>query len=90
MDTVVSVKIIRDKQQMNELVELISASSNEANFQCGQDGSLYFFKFNKVIQRIDFNMHQPGCMQFLFSKDGKYTATKLSSEAKQLLIAIRK
>lgn len=90
MDTVVEVKIIRDKKTINELATLIAAKKNSANFKCGYDGSLHFFKMNSVIQDIDFKMNDADCMHFSFSQEGKPMATKLSAEAKQLLESLRK
>jgi hypothetical protein len=89
MDTVVAVKIIRDKKTINDLVALIAAKKSSGNVKCGYDGSLHFFKMNRVIQDIDFKMNDADCMQFSFSQEGKLTATKLSPEAKKLLESLR-
>ncbi len=90
IDTVVAVKIIRDKNAINELATLIAAKKTSGNFKCGYDGSLHFFKMNSVIQDIDFKMNDADCMHFSFSQEGKPMATKLSAEAKQLLESLRK
>ncbi|MCW3092047.1 MAG: hypothetical protein JWP81_3116 [Ferruginibacter sp.] len=90
MDTVMAVKIIRDKQQLEQLVGYISGRSVEANMKCGYDGSLHFFKMNQVIQDVDFRMNQDGCMQFSFSQYGKPHATALSESAKELINSFRK
>jgi len=90
MDTVVAVKIIRDRKMINKLSALIAAKKSSANFKCGYDGSLHFFKMNRVIQDIDFKMNDADCMHFSFSQEGKLTATKLSSEAKQMLESLKK
>ncbi len=90
IDTVVAVKIIRDKKAINELAGLIAAKNISGNFKCGYDGSLHFFKMNHVIQDIDFKMNDADCMHFSFSLDGKLSATKLSPEAKQLLELLKK
>ena len=85
MDTVTSVKIIRNKQQIVQLAGLVSDEISKPNFSCGFDGSLHFFKMNKVIQDIDFRMEDENCMYFTFMQSGKHEATKLSPAAKALL-----
>jgi len=90
MDTVVAVKIVRDKKIISQLSDLIIASSAAVNLTCGYDGSLHFFKKNMVIQDIDFRMNDVNCMFFTFKQDGAFIATKLFPEAKVLLESIRK
>jgi hypothetical protein len=90
MDTVVAVKILRDKKIMEQLCSLISQESADVNTKCGYDGSLHFFKENRVEQDIDFRMNDKECMFFTFKQEGKLSATVLSPEAKQLLETIRK
>ena len=90
MDTVIAVKIIRDKKIIAQLVDLIAANKQSDINKCGYDGSLHFFKNNAVIQDIDFRMNDVNCMQFRFSQDGELAATVLSPEAKQLLESVRK
>ena len=90
MDTVIAVKIVRDKKQIDQLSNMISASSAKPNLKCGYDGSLHFFKKNMVIQDIDFRMNEPACSYFSFKQDGNIAATILSPEAKQLLENIKK
>ena len=90
MDTVVAVRIIRDKKIIEQLSSLIGASPAELNIQCGYDGSLHFFKQNRVEQDIDFRMNDKDCMCFSFNQNGKTAATILSPEAKELLQVLRK
>lgn len=90
MDTVVAIKIVKDQQQMEQLVNLVSERVDEADYKCGYDGSLHFFKMNKVIQDIDFRMNEKGCMYFYFLLDGKPQATTLSPAAKELIGSFRK
>ena len=90
MDTVVSVKIVRDKKMISQLSDLISASSAAVNLTCGYDGSLHFFKRNMVVQDIDFRMNDVNCMFFTFKQEEILVATTLSPEAKLLLKSIRK
>lgn len=90
MDTVVSVKIIRDKATVEKLSALIAASSASLKNNCGNDGSIHYFKNNIVIQDINFRMNNDDCSQFSFKLDGKYGATKLSNEAKELIAGLKK
>ena len=90
MDTVVTIKIIRDKQQVEQLANLVAKRSVKANYKCGYDGSLHFFKMNKVIQDINFRMNEDDCMNFSFLQYGKTVATALSPEAKELINSFRK
>jgi hypothetical protein len=90
MDTVVAVKIIRDKQIISQLAAFVGGQSVKGNKKCGYDGSLHFFKMNRVIQDIDFQMKDVNCMQFSFLLDGKIAYTSLSQEAQSLLETLRK
>jgi len=90
MDSVTTVKIIRDKKTIVQLAELIGKESSGTINKCGYDGSLHFFKQNIVVQNIDFRMNDVNCMQFSFLQEGKITATILTPEAKQLLESVRK
>ncbi len=90
MDTVVAVRIVRDKKTIEQLSNLIGTSSTELNIKCGYDGSLHFFKQNIVQQDIDFRMNDKDCMCFSFKQNGKLAATILSPEAKELLEVLRK
>lgn len=90
MDTVVAVKFIRNPQQIEQLVTLISQKSAKKNSNCGYDGSLHFFKMNKVIQDIDFRMNADDCMYFSFLLNGQRQSTLLSKEAKALIYSFSK
>ena len=90
MDTVAAVRIVRDKKTIEQLSNLIGASSTELKLKCGYDGSLHFFKQNKVEQDIYFRMNDKDCMCFSFNQNGKTVATILSPEAKELLQVLRK
>ncbi len=90
MDTVVAVKIIRDKQTLDQLTNLITASAATYKTNCGVDGSIHFFKKNRVIQDIDFGMNKADCRQFSFLMNGKTLSTALSAEAKKLLEVVKK
>ncbi len=90
MDTVVAVTIIRDQQTINQLSNFISQTNAKMNYGCGLDGSMHFFKMNKVIQDINFGMNTTGCTYFSFVLNGKSQATNLSVAAKELIASIRK
>ena len=90
MDTVVTIKIIRDKKIISQLAAFIGGQSVKGNSKCGYDGSLHFFKMNRIIQDIDFQMNDANCLQFSFLQDGKIAYTDLSQDAKRLLETLRK
>ncbi len=90
MDTVVAIKIIRDQQIIAKLAGFVSAQQAEMNYVCGFDGSLHFFKMNKVVQDINFGMNAAGCSYFSFVLNGKPQATNLSTAAKELIASLRK
>ncbi|MES2429941.1 MAG: hypothetical protein V4556_03330 [Bacteroidota bacterium] len=90
MDSVVAVKIISDKKIIEQLTTMIGEDAQNDVNKCGYDGSLHFFKLNKVIQDVDFRMNDVNCMQFSFVQDGKVRASTLSPEAKQLIESIKK
>ena len=90
MDTVVGVKIIRDKNTLEQLTSLITASSTAMKNNCGYDGSIHYFKMNRVIQDIDFTMNEDGCSLFSFLLNGKKEATKLPADAARFLNTQRK
>ena len=89
MDTVIAVRIIRNKQQIVDLATHISEEAAKRDFKCGFDGSLHFFKMNKVIQDVDFRMGDEDCMYFTFMQFGKLEATRLSPAAKTLIESIK-
>jgi hypothetical protein len=90
MDTVVAVRIIRDQQIIQQFTELIAAKKTEMNYSCGLDGSLHFFKMNKVVQDIHFGTGTTDCRRFSFVLNGKQQATDLSPAAKELIASLRK
>ncbi len=89
MDSVIAVKIIRDKDKINQLAEMIGGSTTD-EFKCGSDGSIHFFKNNMVIQDVAFRMNDVQCMHFSFTLDGAFYSTELKPESKQLLESFKK
>ena len=90
IDSVVAVKIIKDSKLINQLTDFVSQKNRKMNFSCGVDGSLHFFKMNKVIQDVNFGMNESGCSYFSFALQGKMQATELSVAAKELIVSLRK
>jgi hypothetical protein len=88
MDTVVSVKIIKDKNAMNGLAKMAGGYVT-GNFKCGYDGTLHFFKMNKVIQDISFRMNDAQCSYFSFMLEGQAYTTELTTGARALLQTLR-
>ena len=90
VDSVTSVKIIHSKDTIEQLTDFITASLINIKSNCGYDGSIHFYKNDNVVQDINFRMNDENCRQFSFVEDGNFTATGLSSHAKQLLEEIKK
>lgn len=88
IDTVVAVKIIKDNNAVNKLAEMAGGIVTQ-NFKCGYDGTLHFFKMNKVIQDIEFRMNDSNCSSFTFLLEGKLYSTVLTADAKALLQSLR-
>ena len=89
MDTVVAVKIIKDKQSIEQLTNFITGSSVSEKNNCGYDGSIHFFKNDAVVQDIFFNTSTESCHRFHFFLNGKRCSTLLSDEAGKFLFEIK-
>ncbi len=89
MDTVVAVKIIKDKNIINTLAKMAGGYVTDKT-GCGYDGSLHFFKLNQVIQDIRFRFTDAQCAHFEFIIDNKSYKTGLNQEAVALLQSLKK
>lgn len=89
MDTVIAVKILKDKKSIEELTGFIAGSAASVKSDFGYDGSIHFFKNDRVIQDVFFNSNKEECRQFVFISDGQKEATSLKIEAKEFLSAIK-
>lgn len=89
MDTVVAVKIIRDKNNIMQLSNFITSGITKEKAGCGVDGSLHFFKTGMVMQDIYFRMNDDDCSQFTFLFNKESSAAKLTADAKNLLIQLK-
>jgi hypothetical protein len=88
MDTVTAVKIIRNKTTIDELTAIIGASATSINDKCGFEGSIHFFKNDRVIQDVFFSSSE-SCRQFLFRLNGRDAATELDDTAREFLSALK-
>jgi hypothetical protein len=88
METVIAFKIVKDKKHINQLAKMAGGYIIE-NYKCGYDGTLHFFKMDKVIQDIEFRMNDAKCSHFSFMLQGKVYSTELNAEAKALLQSLR-
>ncbi len=88
MDSVVAVKIIKDKGIIGTIAKMAGGHITEKK-NCGYDGSLHFFKANQVVQDIRFRMNDAQCTHFEFLLDGKIYVTELKPESKTLLQSLR-
>ena len=91
MDTVTLVKIVKDKNTIQQMAEMITANGSAETNDCGVDGSIHLFKNDMVIKDADFRMNNNACMHFaLKDEQGKAINTELTAKAKQLLEALKK
>lgn len=90
MDTVTLVKIVKDKNTIQQVAEMITANGSAETKNCGVDGSIHFFKNDRVIKDADFRMNDDACMHFaLKDEQGEAINTELTAAAKQLLEALK-
>lgn len=86
MDSVVAVKIIRDKKPIEELTSFIAqgeaVSPDKKSY--GYNGSVHFFKNDMVVQDVYF-CNSKECNLFVFSFNGKWHSINLSGDAASLL-----
>ncbi len=57
MDTVVRVKMVKDKKVLSQFAEAISEQAVDKTARCGMDGSIHFFKNDVVIKDVLFRMN---------------------------------
>ena len=90
MDSVTAVRIIKDKEAIVNIVQQATASIFTNKKTCGYDGSLHFFKSNRVVLDIWFKKNNPLCNAFEFVYNGKLVHTKLTSEMATMLHSFQK
>lgn len=88
MDSVVAVKIVRDAKLIEAITEMSGSRASKNVNTCGADGSMHFFKMNKVIQDIDFRLGDD-CSQLAYSFMGAWYTAALHNDAKQLLLGLK-
>ena len=89
MDTVVLVKMIKDKNTLDQLSNMITEEITKEKINCGFDGSVHFFKTDMVMQDIYFRMNSEDCGQFTYLFKSERGAAKLSADAKKLLLRLK-
>jgi len=89
MDTVTAVKIIRDKKTIDEIAGMIAASSASIKDKCTFDGSIHFFKSDRVIQDVFFNSSSKECRQFQFRLNDQHAAAELDDNARDYLSVLK-
>jgi hypothetical protein len=90
MDSVTAVSIIKDKVTIENIVQQATASIFTNKKTCGYDGSLHFFKSNRVVLDIWFKKNDPTCNAFEFTYNGKLVHTTLTSEMATMLHSFQK
>lgn len=88
MDTVITVRVIRDTAIVQQLAAAVAENETKGEVNCGQDGSLHFFRKNQVVQDVDFRLEHD-CTQFSFRQLGIVKYSKVSAAAKDLLLDLK-
>lgn len=85
MDTVVAVRIIRDKAQLIQLSQFLSEKSVSEKPSCGEDASIHYFKGGVVMQDVYIGSKRNNCNRCFFVLNGERQNTELSSEARTFI-----
>ena len=94
-----SVAVIYKQQATGAVIKIVGTSGNyaiqdlltftgsgkTAEFKCGYDGDILFYKKGIQAGEVYFNYTTDGCHHFVIMKDGKATATQMSNEATDFL-----
>jgi hypothetical protein len=84
------VKIVRTTSK--DAVQHLSAfiENRQANIapSCGHDGDIIFYKGERVVQVLDFNLLQLNCRHFAFENGGKHYVLQMNNEAADFLLAL--
>lgn len=88
-DSVGQVVIVRDSLQIRKLAAFLEPN-NISSTGCKYDGNLNFFKFNRVVKRVDFSFNTQGCRKFSFILNDVLVYSKLTKEAEDFLISLKK
>ena len=75
---------------IEQLIGFVTSGGNQEINKCGFDGSIHFFKMNKVVQDIDFRIGEEKCNQFSFLLLGQYHVAALDGDAKKLLLELKR
>lgn len=65
-----------------------TGSKETAQFKCGYDGEIRFYKQGTLAGDVSFNYTTDGCHHFVINKAGKLTATEMSNQAIDFLKAL--
>lgn len=82
MDTVVAVRIIRDKAQLTQLNQFLSEKSVTVTAGCGEDASVHYFKGGVVMQDVYIGSQRNNCNRCYFVLNGERQSTQLSNDAR--------
>lgn len=78
-----SVTTTEDKA-ISKLIRFVDSKS-AADYKCGYDGNLMFYKEGKLSGDVSFNYSGDGCHHFMQDVNGTLTSTTMSNEAADFL-----
>lgn len=89
IDSVTKVTMIKSKEDITSLENEATAATFKAEKKCGYDGSIHFFKNNRVVLDVWFKKNDEKCNAFEFTYQGKLVHTKMSKKAIELLNGVQ-
>lgn len=90
MDSVTQVYMLKDKVVIANIIQQTTSSIFTNNDVCGYDGSLHFFKNNRVVLDMWFKKNNTKCNAVEFTYNGKLIHTKLTNEMAAILTSFQK
>jgi hypothetical protein len=89
IDSVTKVAMIKLKEDISLIENEATAATFNADKKCGYDGSLHFFKKNRVVLDIWFKKNDEKCNAFEYTYQGKLVHTKMGNKAIELLNGVQ-
>lgn len=87
-DSVVKIVRTTSKDAVQNLSSMIENKQTTIAPGCGHDGDIIFYKGDKVVQVMDFNLLQMDCRHFAFENGSQHVNLLMTKEAADFLLAI--
>jgi hypothetical protein len=83
------VYTIKDAKLVKQMAGYMDGEKT-AEFKCGYDGNVVFFKKAEILFTADFKTNDVGCMHFSYMLNGALHTTVLSPEAQTFIQSLQK